>query len=543
MKQSISGNIVDIAGGNISAGTVTIESGKIADIHYDDTIKEEQYIHPGFIDAHIHIESSMLIPSEFARLAVAHGTVATVSDPHEIANVLGLRGVRYMIENGKKVPFHFFFGAPSCVPATTFESAGATLTAAEIKELLTTYDLHYLSEMMNFPGVLANDPLVMEKIQVAKSLGKPIDGHAPGMRGDDAKRYIAAGISSDHECYSLEEALDKLRFGMNIIIREGSAAKNFEALHTLIDKYPDRVMFCSDDKHPNELVLGHINKLVSRAIVDKGHDTMKVLRCACLNPIAHYNLDVGMLRKGDSADFIVVDNLRNFNVKKTFIKGIEVAADGITKIVSTDAEVINNFHSYPVHASDFLVKASGKQIKIIEALDGELITNCLVEHAAIQNGFLVSSVDRDILKIAVVNRYQKEPPAVAFIRGFKLKHGALASSIAHDSHNIVVVGVDDEDLVKAVNALMEHKGGISVVSKGSIEILSLPVAGLMSHLDGYEIAKQYSAIDAKAKELGTKLHAPFMTLAFMALLVIPALKLSDKGLFDGKNFCFTPLNI
>lgn len=544
MKQTIlEGTVVDVLKKETFPGIVTLEAGKIKSIQRTAKANSKQFIMPGFIDAHVHVESSMMIPSEFARLAVVHGTVATVSDPHEIGNVLGLEGVRYMLRNGKQVPFNFYFGASPCVPATAFETAGAKLTPKEIRMLFVEDGLHYLSEMMNFPGVLSGDADVMEKIKIAKELKKPIDGHAPGLRGKEAERYIAAGISTDHECFTLEEALDKVRFGMKIIIREGSAAKNFEALHSLIKTHPDLVMFCSDDKHPHELVEGHINALVRRAIADKKHNAMDVLRCACLHPVKHYNLDVGLLQVGDPADLIVVNNLENFNVQQTYIKGKLVADKGKTLIPSVEAPVINQFHPYQTAPKDFALRSKGPHIRVIEALEGELVTNALQLPATAKEGFLISNVKNDILKLTVVNRYQKAPPAVAFIRGFGLKHGAIASSVAHDSHNIIAVGVSDEEICLAVNALMKNQGGVAVASGKSVDALPLPIAGLMSHEDGYETARKYALIDQKAKQLGTPLHAPFMTLSFMALLVIPSLKLSDKGLFDGKAFRFTDVSV
>jgi len=535
----ISGNIVDVLNKKIYIGTIEVSDGKIKKIT-EGTTEGEQYILPGFIDSHVHIESSMLIPSEFARLAVVHGTVATVSDPHEIANVLGIEGIRYMIENGKKVPFKFYFGASSCVPATIFETAGAEITASVIKELLTKDGLHYMSEMMNFPGVLHRDPTVMEKIKVAKELGKPIDGHAPGLKGKDAEKYISAGITTDHECYLLDEALDKLKYGMKILIREGSAAKNYETLHTLIPEYTDRVMFCSDDKHPNDLVEGHINDLVKRSL-KYGYDLFDVLKCACVNPVEHYKLDVGLLRENDNADFLIVDNLEDINVKQTYINGQLVAEKGKTLIHGVSADVVNNFHASKKVPEDFEVKCIGDKSRVIEALDGQLITNELTFPAKKDNDSVVPDTNNDVLKLTVVNRYEKEKPAIAFIKNFGLKKGAIASCVAHDSHNIVAVGVNDEDLCEAVNAIIEHKGGISVAYDGMLEVLPLPVAGIMTRENGYKVAKSYSKIDKLVKELGSKLHAPYMTLSFMALLVIPALKLSDKGLFDGTKFEFAEL--
>ena len=535
----LSGNIVDVINKRIFSGTIEVSNGKIKNIT-EEKQESEQYILPGFIDSHVHIESSMLVPSEFARLAVVHGTVATVSDPHEIANVLGIDGIRYMIENGKTVPFKFYFGASSCVPATIFETAGAEITADDIKKLFTEDKLIYMSEMMNFPGVLNDDPLVMEKLAIAKGFGKPIDGHAPGLKGEDAKNYISAGITTDHECFMLDEALDKLKCGMKILIREGSAARNYETLHTLIPDYTDMVMFCSDDKHPNDLAVSHINDTVKRSL-KYGYDLFDVLKCACVNPVEHYKLDVGLLREGDSADFVVVNNLTDLNIKQTYINGQLVAENGKTLIARTDAEVVNNFNTRKKVPDDFIVNYNGDKIRVIEALDGQLITNELSFSSKRENGSLIFDAESDLLKLAVVNRYNNEKPAVAFIKNFGLKKGAIASCVAHDSHNIIAVGVTDEDICNAVNCIVEHKGGVSVVYDGKQEVLPLPIAGIMTNEDGYRVAENYSKIDKLAKDLGSKLHTPYMTLSFMALLVIPALKLSDKGLFDGNKFEFVDL--
>ena len=556
---AITGNLVDVHRQKIYPATITVANGKIASItssvdtdSYQD--QTSNYILPGFIDSHVHIESSMLVPSEFAKLAVVHGTVATISDPHEIANVCGIEGVEFMIENGKTVPFKFNFGAPSCVPATIFETAGAALDSTAVDQLLQRDEIKYLSEMMNFPGVLSRDEEVMKKIAAAHRLNKPVDGHAPGLRGDHAKKYIDAGIYTDHECFTSEEALDKLRYGMKILIREGSAAKNFEALIGLLNDHSDRMMFCSDDKHPDSLVLGHINQLCARAVA-KGIDLFKILKAACVNPVHHYKLDVGLLREGDPADFIVVKDLENFEVIKTFINGELVAEDGKTKIETRPSEVINNFTCHKKNVDDFQVRAmtkreilganwlhingpEGRRIPVIEALDGQLITNKIFAEIETEEAVLQSNIKEDILKIVVVNRYKDAPVAKAFIKNFGLKQGALASSVAHDSHNIVAVGVDDESICKAVNMIIEHRGGVSCVKDNLELIVPLPVAGLMSNEDGYHVAQQYSLIDKAAKDAGSTLASPFMTLSFMALLVIPHLKLSDKGLFDGDSFRF-----
>lgn len=533
----IKAQFVDILTRSIYPISFHIHSGKISRIEQIEVDTSLPYVMPGFIDAHVHVESSMLVPSEFARLAVVHGTVATVSDPHEIANVCGLEGVEYMIENGNRVPFHFYFGAPSCVPATPFETAGGEINAADIDQLMSRPEIHYLAEMMNWPGTVNRDETVMEKIRIAQKFGKPIDGHAPGLKGELAAKYVSAGPSTDHECFTAEEALDKLKLGMKIAIREGSAAKNFDALVDLIDDYPEMIMFCSDDKHPDNLAVSHINALAARAVA-KGKDVFDVLQAACLNPISHYSMNVGQLKEGDPADFILVKDLNDFQVICTFIKGEKVAENGKTLIPSVQNGIINNFHTSQKTPTDFQIKALGTTVRVIEALDGQLITPALSGEIVIKDGFALSNPDQDILKITVVNRYEDTPPAVAFIKNFGLKSGAIASSVGHDSHNIIAVGIDDESICRAVNLIVDAKGGVSAVSGNQEEILPLPVGGIMSPSDGYEVAAAYTRIDTMAKEMGATLNSPFMTLSFMALLVIPDLKLSDKGLFNGQRFEF-----
>ncbi len=530
----VAGNYVDLINRRIYPATVIVKNGKVFDVKEDPFPKNSYFIMPGFIDSHVHIESSMLTPTEFARLSTPHGTVATISDPHEIGNVLGLEGVRYMIDNAKNTPFYFYFGAPSCVPATTFETSGATIDADAIGTLFKEDGLKYLSEMMNYPGVLNRDAQVMKKIEMAQKFNLPIDGHAPGLRSHDAKTYVDAGISTDHECFQLDEALEKIKYGMKILIREGSAAKNYEALHSLIQTNPEKIMFCSDDKHPHELVSGHINQLVRRSI-EKGYDAMDVLSIATLHPILHYKLDVGLLRKDDAADFIIVDNLKDLKVLKTYIKGILVASDGKSLLPYQRGEILNHFDVKEKSVEDFKLNLSDEDSPIIQAIDGELITKRFDAKLNKDNPI---DIQKDILKLAVVCRYNNKPPAVSFINGFGLKKGAIGSSVAHDSHNIIVVGTNDDEICKAVNALIEAKGGIAISSDGSVDILKLPIAGLMSPEDGYTVAKDYTRLDLKAKELGSTLQSPFMTLSFMALLVIPSLKLSDKGLFDGTSFKF-----
>ncbi|GAB3656853.1 adenine deaminase [Echinicola sediminis] len=533
---SITGQLVDIPNRSVYPAKIEVKDGRILSIQQIPDAPEH-FILPGFIDAHVHIESSMLVPSEFARMAVVHGTVATVSDPHEIANVCGKKGVEYMIENGNKVNFKFYFGAPSCVPATPFETAGGEISIADTEELLSRKDVTYLAEMMNWPGTVNRDPIVMEKIAIAKRLGKPVDGHAPGLKGELAQKYISAGISTDHECFTLEEALDKLKHGMKITIREGSAAKNFDALIDLIDLYPDRIMFCSDDKHPDSLALGHINQLVARAI-KKGKDLFDTLKAACINPIDHYDMEVGQLLEGQPADFILVKDLKQFEVLATYINGQKAAEHGKSLISSVESPIINNFSTSEKSPADFQIAAESPTARVIVALDGQLITPEEAGEIKIHNGHAQTNLKEDILKITVVNRYHDSTPAVAFIKNFGLKEGAIASSVGHDSHNIIAVGVDDPSIAKAVNLLIKAKGGIAAVSQTEDLLLPLPVAGIMSPDDGYLIAEAYTEIDRMAKQMGSTLDAPFMTLSFMALLVIPELKLSDKGLFNGQKFEF-----
>jgi adenine deaminase len=550
---TIKGNLVDCLSRTLSPASIEVREGRIHAIEMLEGISPDlamPFVCPGFIDAHVHIESSMLIPAAFARLAVVHGTVATVSDPHEIANVCGMEGVKFMIDNGKTVPFKFNFGAPSCVPATVFETAGDVLDAAHVKALLESEDVKYLTEMMNFPGAIAGDEEVLAKIATAKALGKPVDGHAPGLSGEGLRTYVARGISTDHECFTIEEAREKLALGMKIIIREGSAAKNFDALIPLMETHPEMIMFCSDDKHPDSLVEGHINQLCARA-VKEGYDVFNILQAACINPVQHYKLDVGFLKPGDPADFILLNNLSDFKVLATYIDGVKVAENGLSLIPKPNVGVvetkdnklssapINRFGIGKINVEDLKMSGEGEySYPVIECIDGQLMTNKISLQPLLRNGAWCSNTANDVLKIVVVNRYHQAPIAKAFIHRFGLTAGAIASSVAHDSHNIVAVGVDDESLAKAINLVIASKGGVSCVGPALEYCLPLPIGGLMSAEDGYAVAAAYTSIDKAAKSLGSTLSAPFMSLSFMALLVIPHIKLSDKGLFDGDGFGF-----
>jgi len=534
--KTVSGNIVDVFNSEIYPGTLEIFNGKILDIRRERR-NYKTYIIPGFVDSHIHIESSMLPPSEFARAAAVHGTVAVVSDPHEIANVLGIDGVKYMIEDAKGVPVKFSFSAPSCVPATPFETAGAVLDPSKVEELLKLKEIKYLGEVMDFQGVINGDPDVMTKIHSAVRYSKLIDGHAPGLRGKDLAAYANAGISTNHECVTYEEALEDIHVGMKVQIREGSTAGNFDALVPLLENYADSCMFCSDDKHPDDLRRGHINEMVKRSL-DRGFDIVKVLRVASVNPVLHYGLDVGLLRTGDDADFLEVDSLKNLNIINTYIKGEVVARRGNSLIDRIAPKILNNFQVGVKKVEDFTLPCGGGRINVIGAMDGQLTTEKLTAKPKVKSGYVVSDIERDILKIAVVNRYKDVKPMIGFIRNFGLKKGAIASSVAHDSHNIIVVGVGDEDICGAVNLIIEEQGGISAAGGDGKVILPLPIAGIMSNKDYSAVAERYTVMVQMAKSMGSTLTAPFMTLSFMALPVIPRLKISDRGLFDSDQFRF-----
>lgn len=539
--QEYTGMIVDVVEERIFPGKLKVSDGKIVSVSQMEAAQvQSQYILPGLVDAHVHIESSMLTPVEFARVAVTHGTIATVSDPHEIGNVLGKDGINYMIQNGNRVPFKFYFGAPSCVPATPFETSGAEINADDIEELMSRDEIKYLAEMMNFPGVLNQDKLVMDKLRAAQKHGKPIDGHAPGLQDESAAQYAKAGISTDHECFTEQEALDKLNAGIKVQIREGSAARNFDALIPLLKDHPDNIMFCSDDKHPDELMLGHINNLVKKSI-EKGYDLITALKPCTINPKKHYNLENGLLQENDPADFIIIDNPEQFNVLQTFINGEQVAENNITLLESQPTKRPNKFVASRVQKEDIEVEAKEGKLQVIDVREGQLVTESLLVEPKIENGKVVSDTEHDILKIVVLNRYKASKPAVGFIHNMGLKKGAMVSTVAHDSHNIMVVGVTDDDILNAIEKISELQGGIGFINKGESHILPLPIAGIISDQDGRTVAKKYREIDNLVKQNGSLLSAPYMTLSFMGLLVIPSLKLSDQGLFDGDQFKFIDL--
>lgn len=540
--QQLTGTFHDPVNRRSFPGKLSFNNGIILSIQeIPEADASDRIIAPGFVDSHIHIESSMLVPSEFARLAVRHGTVATVSDPHEIANVCGLEGVEYMIENGKKVPLKFYFGAPSCVPATPFETAGAELTPEDVDKLMSREEILYLAEMMNWPGVLNSEPDVIAKIESATKRGKPVDGHAPGLTGDDAIKYASAGITTDHECFTIDEARDKLKAGMKIAIREGSAAKNYDALHPLFTESPDELMFCSDDKHPDDLVIGHINELAARSM-NHGYDLFDVLRACSVHAVEHYGLNAGLLQPGDPADFVVLDDLNSMSVAETWIDGVCVYRNKQVLFDTVKADIINNFTANRCEPADLKKITESKQttlsLPVIVAEDGELITIKSIETLRVTDGEILPDPINDILKIVVVNRYEETEPAIGFIKNFGIKRGAIASSVAHDSHNIIAVGSSDEHLAHVINKIMDAEGGIATSDRTGTDILPLPVGGLMTDKDGASTGAAYKRLTEKAIAMGSQLNSPFMTISFMALLVIPKLKMSDKGLFDGETFEF-----
>lgn len=537
---NISGNIVDIVDQIIYPATITVQNGFITEIRRENSTPYDTYILPGFIDAHVHIESSLLTPSEFARLATLHGTVAAVCDPHEIANVLGMSGIRFMIDNAAKSPFKFYFGAPSCVPATPYETAGGHIGIQEIQELLGDPNIHLLCEVMNFPAVIQGESEIMRKIAAAIATGKPIDGHAPGLLGNPLSRYAKAGVTTDHECVEIKEALQKISLGMRILIREGSAAKNFDALAPLIETHNEMCMLCSDDNHPDDLVKGHMNDLVRRSI-SRGIDAMSALSCATLNPVRHYKLDVGLVRENDPADFIIIDNLHQMNILKTYLRGVLVAQDGRSLLPPCSSETPNNFRVRLKTPDDFKVHSRGRRLHVIEAREGQIVTGCTKEFPLLKGGCAISDTSRDILKITVVNRYRDTAPAIGFIKNFGLTKGAIASSVAHDSHNIIAIGATDTDMSRCVNLIIQHGGGICAACDEFEEILPLPIGGIISGEDGFKVAESYAHLNSLVHTLGTTLSNPLMTLSFMALPVIPKLRITDRGLFDGDSFSFVDL--
>jgi adenine deaminase len=564
---SFTAYILDVISDTIYPARITIEDGIYKEIT-PITVNEKSLVDvrglmiPGFIDSHIHIESSMVSPAQFAKIAVRHGTTGVVCDPHEIANVLGIEGIEEMIDNANQVPFNFFFTAPSCVPATSFETSGAILDSSDIDYLLQKDEIVALGEMMNFPGVINGDEEVLKKLELARKYGKPIDGHAPLVSRQDLDKYLAQGISTDHECSNIFEALEKKIKGMKIMVRDGSSAMDMEGLFNidegtslLENSGPMSPLFrdiferkvysplfdfiVSDDKHPNDLIKGHLNLSIIKA-VNLGIDILKAIHMVTINPAYHYNLNCGAIVEGAQADYIIVDSIYDCNVLKTYIGG-ECVFDGENVLFDTpEFEFKNTINASKKTASDFDIYYDGDEceVNVIECFDGDLLTKKTTARLFVEDGIVQPDIFQDVLKISVVERYGGNTVSNAFIKGFGLKKGAIASSVAHDSHNIIVVGYNSEMMAQAVNQVIDDMGGISVVSEDFSDSLPLPIAGLMSDKDVYDVAEKLGILHNMTKALGCQLEAPFMTMAFMALLVIPSIKISDKGLFDGDNFEF-----
>ena len=559
--------MLDVITDSIYPARISVEGGFFKEIvtiviNDDSELDISGIILPGFIDSHIHIESTMLTPAQFAKLAVRFGTTSVVCDPHEIANVAGTDGIDFMIENSKSVPFNFYFSIPSCVPATCFETSGAILDSETIGELLKKDEAVALGEMMNFPGVINGDGEVLAKLEKAKELGKPIDGHAPLLSGKDLDKYIAEHISTDHECSNFAEAIEKKEKGMKIMVREGSSAKNMEALfdfsdrldywknHESFGKMPNEVLekrihlpifdfIVSDDKHTTDLIKGHLNESIKKAI-DLEISPISAIEMVTVNPSTHYNLNTGAIVKGMQADYVIVDNLNDLNILKTYVAG-KCVFDGENVLFDVEeTEFKNTFDVSKKESEDFEISCDepSADVNVIRCFNGELITEAESATLETKKGFVQPDLEEDILKIAVVERYGGNSIANGFITGFNLKKGAIASSVAHDSHNIVVVGTNSEDMANAVNCLIDNEGGFAIVDGDFEDSLALPIAGLMTNEDSHEVAEKLEKLHKTAADFGCKLDSPFMTMSFMALLVIPAIKISDKGLFDCINFEF-----
>ena len=559
--------IYDVISTTIRPVRIKIENGIFTEVE-PITVNEKTLVDvdglilPGFIDSHIHIESSMLTPAQFAKIAVRHGTTSVVCDPHEIANVLGIDGIEAMIRNAESVPFNFYFAAPSCVPATSFETSGASLDSSDIEYLLKKDEIVALGEMMNFPGVINGDEEVLKKLDLARKYGKPIDGHAPLLSRENLDKYLAQGISTDHECSNIFEALEKKIKGMKIMVRDGSSAKNMESLFNMEeiellednpfssnplfnDMFDGRIysslldFIVSDDKHPNDLIKGYLDLSIKKA-VSLGIDILKAISMVTLNPAYHYNLNCGAILPGRQADFVVVDIIFDYKILKTYVAG-ECVFDGENVLFDVpEIEASNSINASKKVPGDFDIHYDGDEceVNVIECFDGDLLTKKTTAKLHVKEGIVQSDIIQDVLKIAVVERYGGNTVANAFIKGFALKKGAIASSVAHDSHNIIVVGYNSDMMAKAVNRVIDDKGGIAVVSEDFSDSLPLPIAGLMSNDDVYDVADKLDILHNMAKALGCELQSPFMTMAFMALLVLPSIKISDRGLFDGDSFEF-----
>jgi adenine deaminase len=532
----IEGNLVDVVREAVFPARIETSHGIITLIERVD--KEfRDFLVPGLIDAHIHIESSLLSPSRFAEAAVPHGTTAVIADPHEIANVLGLEGIDYMVRDAAAVPLRFYFTAPSCVPATPFETSGAVLGPREVEKLLERDNFIALGELMNYPGAIRGDPDVIAKIDVARRLRKPVDGHCPLLSGEPLRAYVGLGISTDHECTTAAEALEKHALGMRVMVREGSVSKDLEALAPFARDH--EFLLVSDDLLLPDLLRGHLDRSLAAA-VSLGIDPFRALRAATINPARHYGLPLGLLEAGRMADIVRVADLGSFRILEVYIGGRRAAGQGRPTFVARPEPLPGRLSVRERSPRDFAVRASGPSAKVrsIGLVKDSLLTQSLKATLSVEDGLVMPDADRDILRIAVVNRYRDAPVANGFVTGFGLKDGAIAGSVAHDSHNIIAVGAGAGDVADAVNRVIREGGGFSACASGRGAILPLPVAGLMSAEPAAAVGETLDRLHAMAEAQGSTIPRPFMAMSFLSLLVIPSLKIGDRGLFDVDAFRF-----
>jgi adenine deaminase len=536
-RRVVEGQLVDVVNGKVVPSGVVMEGGKFTEIV---TLAEapNRYLLPGFIDSHIHIESSQLCPSRFAEASVPHGTTAVVSDPHEIANVLGVKGIDLMLEDASNVPLRIFLTAPSCVPATQYERSGATIGVAEIESMLKDPRFVGLGEVMDVQGVLRDDPGIIAKIKAAKAFWKGIDGHCPGLVGNDLVKYINAGMRTDHESITADEAEEKYFLGMWIQVREGSASRDLRSLMPFAKTH--ECMLVSDDLRAKDLVNGHLDVLLRKAVA-LGMPPMHAIRAVTAWPAWHYNLPGGSVAVGRTADLVVVDDLRNFNVRQVFIAGRLVAEDGVPLFLAEPRT--NGLGILPrgLVGEDMLLPAKGEKVsvKVIEAFPDRIESGSLITELPVRDGRVRAMPDQDVLHIALVNRYVDERPVLGFIKGFGLKRGAMATSVAHDSHHLLAVGASPDDMAKAIN-VVSRSGGFAVCEENEVSTLPLEVAGLMSTSPARVVAQIENDLVELLVGMGCRLPAPFMTLSFQSLLVVPELKIGDRGLFDTRRMEVVP---
>ena len=543
--------IVNVFSGEIIPGSIAVAKGYIIGFGSYPAKRvvnmKGRFVAPGFIDAHVHIESSMSCPTEFARSVLPHGTTTVAADPHEIANVLGAEGIGYMIDSSKDQPVNIYFTLPSCVPATDMETSGAKLGADDLLPFMDNCRIIALGEVMNFPGVICRDNEVLRKIEGMKKQIKPVDGHAPGLTGRDLYAYISAGIFSDHECTTEKEAKEKLNAGMHIMIREGTGAKNLEDLLPIINRQTARrVMWCTDDRHPHDIIKeGHIDYIV-RSAIRMGLDPVIAIQMATINPAEYFGLNhVGAIAPGRQADLVVFSDIKNPVIEEVYFRGNLAAKEGkmLPEIKRPAPLNIRSSMNIDIAKIDFSIPALSRQARVIEVISDQIVTGQSLIKVAVSGNSAVSDIKRDILKIAVVERHKgTHNTGMGFARGFGLKQGALASSVAHDSHNIIIVGTNDEDMKTALEAVVKMGGGLAAAGNGKIlAALPLPIAGLMSLQPLKTIKEKLDNLINISREFGSSLSDPFMTLSFLALPVIPELKITDKGLVDVSKFRIVPL--